>query len=252
MTGKIFAKKKAPSICVPLTGKTRAEVLEQLEQVLPEEPDIIEWRADFLADITDTELVIGIIEEIKAKTDIPLLFTIRAEHEGGEKITLSEGEKVALLRAVCEETAVDVIDFETSNRKEDVKMLRRVSREHGKQLILSYHNFDETPANEELVKRARQAEDFDADVVKLAVMPHAEADVLRLLEVTKEIDDLLEVPIVTMSMAELGGLSRMIGWAYGSVMTFGVGVESSAPGQIPVQKLKETIQLMQELVPNWE
>ncbi len=252
MTTEIFANKKAPYVCTPLTGKTKVEILEQLDKILPQQPDLIEWRADFLTDLADVELVLGLIQEIKGKTDIPLLFTIRAEHEGGEKITLTEEDKVSLISQVCKQTDVDFVDYETSNEEKYVKTLRDISKENNKQLILSYHNFKVTPDNDEIIERARQAEAYGADIAKFAVMPNSKEDVLRLLEVTKTIDDMLEVPVVTMSMGDLGGLSRIVGWAYGSIITFGVGVELSAPGQIPVKKLREAIQLTQELVPSWE
>ncbi|MBO1005655.1 type I 3-dehydroquinate dehydratase [Pseudogracilibacillus auburnensis] len=252
MTTDIFENKKAPYICTPLTGKTKVEVLDQLEKILPQTPDLIEWRADFLTDLADVELVLALVAEIKNTTDIPLLFTIRAAHEGGEEISLTEDEKVHLISEVCRKTKVDFVDYETSNEEKFVKAIRSVSKENGKQLILSYHNFTFTPDNEEIVKRAKLAEQHGADIAKFAVMPKTQEDVLRLLEVTKTIDDLLDVPVVTMSMGDIGGLSRIVGWAYGSIITFGVGVELSAPGQIPVKKLRETIKLTQELVPSWK
>ncbi|WP_164215924.1 type I 3-dehydroquinate dehydratase [Virgibacillus sp. YIM 98842] len=252
MTKETFGNKKVPYVCTPLTGKTKEEVLAQLETILLQEPDLIEWRADFLTEISDGELVLDLVQKMKAKTDIPLLFTIRAEHEGGEKISLTKEEKVELISDVCKETDIDFVDFETSNEEKYIKKLREVSKGNNKQLILSYHNFSETPDNEEFVKRAKKADLFGADIVKLAVMPNSKEDVHRLLELTKIIDDMLDVPVVTMSMGHIGGLSRIIGWAYGSIITFGVGVELSAPGQIPVKKLKEAIKLTQELVPAWE
>lgn len=246
-----LTKENIPAICTPLTGKTKTEVLDQLQAVCLQEPDIIEWRADFLENLANTDEVLHIIHKIKATTKIPLLFTIRAEHEGGERISLSKKEKIALFLHVCEETDVDAIDYETSNDKAEVVALRSISKETNKTLILSYHHFEQTPPNEELMERAHEAEALGADVVKLAVMPESKADVLRLLELTRELDVVLGIPIVTMSMGDLGGLSRIIGWAYGSVLTFGVGVELSAPGQMPVAQLRKAIQQTQKLIPNW-
>lgn len=244
--------KQLPYICTPITGKTKDVIFQQLETIVTQEPDIIEWRADFLTDLADTPLVLDIISEMKAKTNIPLLFTIRAEHEGGEKITLTENEKVQLIIEVCNKSAVDIVDYETSNNIEDVKEIREASKKSSKQLILSYHNFTVTPGDDELIKRAEQAQALGADVAKFAVMPNDKNDVFRLLEVTRTIDAKLDIPVVTMSMGDIGGLSRIVGWAYGSVITFGVGVELSAPGQIPVKKLRETIQSTQELIPSWK
>lgn len=240
-----------PAICTPLTGRTQEEVLDQLDVVCKEEPDIIEWRADFLQRLNDVDEVLHIVNEIKNKTTIPLMFTIRAAHEGGEEISLSRREKVSLLKQVCEKTEVDIIDFETSNNKADVVDLREVTQATNTLFILSYHNFERTPSDEELLNRAQEAESFGADVAKLALMPRDKEDVLRLLRMTNTIDSMLGVPVVTMSMGELGGLSRIVGWTYGSVLSFGVGVESSAPGQMPIKELRSTIQQMQQLIPSW-
>lgn len=38
----------------------------------------------------------------------------------------------------------------------------------------------------------------------------------------------------------------MLGWVFGSTITFAVGEQSSAPGQIPIEKLKEMIKLADE------
>ncbi|MGM8211254.1 type I 3-dehydroquinate dehydratase [Virgibacillus sp. W0430] len=247
----LLVNKKHPYICTPLTGKTKEIILNQLDTVVTQEPDIIEWRADFLSSLSETDEVIEIIDGIKSKTKIPLLFTIRAEHEGGEKISLTEKEKVQLIRAVCERTSVDMIDYETSNETNYVKTLKSIAEASNKKLILSYHNFSETPNKAEIIERAKQAESLGADIAKFAVMPNSKEDVFQLLDATREIDALLNIPVVTMSMGDIGGFSRIVGWAYGSIITFGVGVELSAPGQIPVKQLREAIQRTQQLIPKW-
>lgn len=247
----VINERKRPLICVPITGKTEEEILNQLDIIIEQVPDIIEWRADFFSKLHNFEQTIKIVQQINTKTEIPLLFTIRAEHEGGENILLNDEEKVQLITAICRNTSVDLIDFETSNEKQYVTTVRNVTKENDKQLILSYHHFSETPSDEELVNRAKQAEEYGADMIKLAVMPRSKEDVFRLLEVTRRIDNMIDKPIITMSMGEVGAISRVIGWIYGSVLTFGVGVKSSAPGQIPVKELREAIEKTKKLVPKW-
>ncbi|WP_040977925.1 type I 3-dehydroquinate dehydratase [Oceanobacillus jeddahense] len=252
MTIKSFEGKKAPYICTPLTGKTKEDVLKQVENVVQQSPDLIEWRADFFTDLGSTDAVVELIEEIKHKTDIPLLFTIRSVNEGGEAISLNEEAKVQLIQEICRKTTVELVDYETANEAVYVKEVCKAAKDNKKQIILSYHNFSRTPDNAEIEERAKKAEALGADIVKFAVMPEEKADVLRLLEVTKKIDNALQAPVVSMSMGDIGGLSRIIGWAYGSIITFGVGVESSAPGQIPAGKLRQAIKQTQELIPSWE
>src|SRR5699024_4692354 len=161
----------------------------------------------------DTNRVLEVLAAIKEATEIPVLFTIRAQHEGGERITLSTEDKVDLIEKECGQSDVERVDFETSNDDELVEKVREDDHASEQELILAYHNFDYSPGNNKLLEKAEVAERMGADFVKLAVMPENKADVFALLEATRTIDEELEVPVITMSMGELGGLSRVMGWA---------------------------------------
>lgn len=239
---------KKPKICVPLTGKTREEINNQLDIIIPKHPDLIELRADFLENIENVEYVLSIIENIIEKTDIPLLFTIRSEREGGEPISLTEEEKMTLLNEVCANSDVTYIDYEIENDKKYILSISEITKEHDKKLIYSYHNFKETPTNDELLKKFILMELYGAHLAKIAVMPKNKEDVFRLLQLTKQADELLSIPVASMSMGDLGKYSRLMGWVYGSALTFGLGVESSAPGQIPIEDLQSVINKTELLI----
>lgn len=51
------------------------------------------------------------------------------------------------------------------------------------------------------------------------------------------------MPLITMSMGELGMVTRLSGHLTGSVMTFGALTteKASAPGQIPIKELKQIL-----------
>ena len=77
-----------------------------------------------------------------------------------------------------------------------------------------------------------------ADIVKFAVMPHCERDVLRLLDATLVMKEHHpSTPVITMAMGSLGAVSRVAGETFGSAVTFGTAGKSSAPGQIPADRL---------------
>ncbi|BAQ11267.1 3-dehydroquinate dehydratase I [Bacillus sp. OxB-1] len=251
MKAEMIPGKKAPYICTPLVGKNREEIMKELEAILPKEPDILEWRVDFYKEIDQLSTVLETAEQIAATADLPILFTIRSEKEGGQSISLSEEEKVELLSEVCKKKAVQFIDYEAANDPEHIKLIREVSKNNGVKLVLSYHNFDYTPESAEIIKRLHLAEFYGADIAKAAVMPNSKDDVLRLLALTKEADRVMSIPLITMSMGSIGGVSRILGWVYGSVLTFAVGVQSSAPGQIPIDTLRDVIVSTQESLPDW-
>jgi len=239
--------KNIPQICVPITGVSEAEIMEQLAIVLTVQPDIIEWRADFFEALDDTACVDILLSKMAEQTKVPILFTVRSEKEGGQAISISDDEVVSLLVHLSKHKALTYIDYEIANTEDAIGLVQEACAKHGKLLILSHHNFTETPDTAILVEKAQQAEKYGADFAKLAVMPQSRKDVTRLLHATSQIDELLHIPVITMSMGELGAITRVVGWVHGSAITFAVGVEASAPGQIAVQPLREAIEATKAL-----
>ncbi|WP_353853860.1 type I 3-dehydroquinate dehydratase [Bacillus sp. Bos-x628] len=234
-----------PMICTPLIGKTNEELLHEVEVLAEKKPDVMEWRADFFTHLNDVDCVLETLKCIKDKANgIPFLFTIRSEREGGERISLSEKEKVSLLVKLCESKRVEAIDYELM---QDVKHMREVgqaAKKNGVTLIVSYHDFQGTPEVERMVQILVKAESVGADIAKIAVMPHTYDDALQLLAATSQAQKRLAIPIISMAMGKYGAFTRMIGGLFGSVMTFAVGKESSAPGQVAIQDLNQVLSIV--------
>jgi len=250
LRGKPLAGGATPVICTPLIGATREALLAELASVLPKRPDVLEWRADYFAALSDLGAVVDTAGALKAACDTPILFTRRSASEGGQAVALSEPRVVLLYEAVCEARCVDLIDYELSNPGEAFERLRAASRQHDIALVGSYHNFDSTPAAEALVAKFRDAQQKGADVGKVAVMPKSPADVLTLLQATCEASATLEIPLISMSMGGYGSVSRMIGGVFGSALTFAVGKASSAPGQIPIEELRTVLTTVRRSIGN--
>ena len=76
-------------------------------------------------------------------------------------------------------------------------------------------------------------------------MPQNKRDVLTLLAATEEmVTDYADRPIITMSMAGTGVISRLCGEIFGSSMTFGAAKKASAPGQMGVADLSTVLNLL--------
>ena len=96
----------------------------------------------------------------------------------------------------------------------------------------SSHEFHRTPEHAELIYRLRKMQDMGADILKVAVMPQNKADVLTLLSATEEMYRLYaQRPLLTMSMASDGVISRLCGEVFGSAATFGMVGQGSAPAR---------------------
>ena len=110
--------------------------------------------------------------------------------------------------------------------------------------VLSNHDFSRTPEKGEILWRLRKMEQLGADIAKIAVMPRRPEDVAVLLGVTSEAVEMMSCPVITMSMGGQGVISRMAGQIFGSAVTFGTVGQASAPGQIPFDRLKEILTLI--------
>ena len=116
----------------------------------------------------------------------------------------------------------------------------------GVRLILSWHDFQHTPAEFEIVDRLARAEALGADIAKAAVMPVDGDDMFTLLEATRQARrGAVKIPLITMAMGAKGLVSRIVGPVYGSDVAFAVGVQATAPGQVPIEKLREVWRVLE-------
>lgn len=234
------------AVCAPLVARTAEALVAEAAGVAALGPDLIEWRVDFFEGIARTDEVVALAAALRrAVGGLPLLFTRRSAREGGEPIALHDAQVVALYAAVCAGGAIDLVDFEMGSAPQDVRAVREAARRQGVGLVLSFHDFQSTPAPEVLSQRFEQAVHLGADVAKVAVMPQSMADVLALLAATLQASESLPIPVVSMAMGVQGAVSRLCGGAFGSAMTFGVGVAPSAPGQLPIADLKAGLALLE-------
>lgn len=231
-----------PLICTSVTGKTRSAILGEMAVIVPKAPDLIEWRVDCFEGVGDIAMVIDMATEIKAAAGtIPLVFAFRTINERGGASALNEADTLKLYVAACASRCVDIIDYEMSNAATNVSMLRQVSASNGVTMIMSYHNHEATPGDEELLRQYSDAERLGADVAKVVVMPRSSADVVSLLEVTQKADSVSEIPVVGVAMGGVGALSRVFGWMFGSSVTFAAGKSRPAPGQMSIKELRSVL-----------
>lgn len=231
-----------PAVCAPLVARTADALVAECTAVAAKQPDVIEWRVDFFGAIADTGAVLDTAKRLKiAAAGVPILFTRRHSREGGEAIALAEPQVVELYRAVCASGAVDLVDFEMGNDPAHVDAVRDCARAAAIPLVLSFHDFRSTPSADEIVAKFQRGHSLGADVVKIAVMPKSEKDVLALLGATARASRALPIPVISMAMGPLGAVTRAAGWLFGSALTFAVGASSSAPGQMAIEDVRSVI-----------
>ena len=233
-----------PKICVPIVGNTKEQILKEAEEIRRLPVDLTEWRADWFESVFDLGQVNEVLAGLrKILGEIPLLFTFRTSREGGEKAIEPEAY-IELNRKVAESGYVNLVDAELFTGDDKVQEIIAGAHACGVKVIVSNHDFEKTPEKEELVKRLTHMQKLGADIPKIAVMPKDRQDVLTLLAATAEVSEKAACPIITMSMAGNGIVSRLCGEVFGSAVTFGAGKKASAPGQIGVEELRRILTVL--------
>lgn len=238
-----------PKICVPIVGETKDEILAEAKSFTDIPADIAEWRADWFEHVFETAEVEAVLRELRETLGkMPILFTFRTANEGGEKAVEPE-RYVKLNKETAATGYVDLIDVEAFAGDEIVRDIIGEAHRCHVGVIASNHDFEKTPGKEEIVKRLCKMQELGADILKIAVMPRTRRDVLTLLAATEEMyTEHADRPIVTMSMAELGVVTRLCGEVFGSALTFGAAGKASAPGQAAVDDLDEILTFLHKSI----
>ena len=198
--------------------------------------DIIEWRADYLPKEAILQVAPAIFEKFAGRE---LVFTLRTRSEGGE-IELSPEEYIHLIKEVAQFYQPDYIDFEYYSYKDVFEEMLDFPN-----LVLSYHNFQETPEN--MMEILSELTILNPKLVKVAVMAHTEQDVLDLMNYTRGFKTLNpEQEYVTISMGKVGKVSRITADVTGSSWSFASLDEASAPGQISLASMKKIREILDE------
>lgn len=241
---KVFGGPKLME-CIPVISKNREELLRDVEEISSHHPDIIEWRIDYYDQLDSREHIVESLQAIQPMVkEIPILLTFRHISEGGFKEE-SQATRLSVITAACESGYVEMVDVEKANEPEFLEAVKEVVKKHGVKLVLSNHDFKQTPPEEEIVASMKACRDLGADVAKIAVMPRSFTDVLTLARATyrartQEVD----IPLITVSMGDMGSITRVLGGEFGSDLSFLCSSGASGPGQIDIEEFREMTRML--------
>ena len=140
------------------------------------------------------------------------------------------------------ENKVDYIDLEIESYEPDMEWLSGLCRKNKTDLILSYHNYIETPGIDELTAILKKFYKLGADVAKIATLVKNDEDLLNLLLLYRK-----QGRKVVLGMGEKGILTRVAALILGAEFSFAApGKErGTAPGQLTVSDMNELVKIMQ-------
>jgi 3-dehydroquinate dehydratase I len=158
----------------------------------------------------------------------PVILTLRSALEGG-KSKLSNDERLAILRQALDH--VSAVDVELKSGL--AASLHPLTSKTGKALIVSFHDFQQTPPSSQVEAIIRDAV-RQASVAKISTMvtSPSDVDVLKAL-----LGRDWGVPLCVIGMGSLGASTRADFPRFGSCLTYGYLDAPVAPGQLSARIL---------------
>jgi 3-dehydroquinate dehydratase / shikimate dehydrogenase len=146
-------------LCAIIKGPTIEEAHKQISNAV-EQADIVELRLDYF-----DRLDLSALRTLRFQYSIPMIFSLRSQLQGGtysqtEEKRLSDIEQLATLKP-------DYLDLENLIAPDFVEKISSKFPEI--KIILSYHNCEETPDDENLDNLYRDMQKIPAFFYKIAV-----------------------------------------------------------------------------------
>ena len=167
-------------------------------------PDFFELRLDAF---------VRHLDEIEAtKLAAPLILTARHPREGGVNNLTTRARRDLLLRFL---PRAHTIDIELRSAPA-FRYILDLARARNIQRIISFHNFQETPPVFRLHEKARVAQEFGADIFKIATRTETGAQLKRLLDFY----DSARMPVAAMGLGRFGRAARRELMQRGSILNY--------------------------------
>ena len=210
-------------ICIPIVAKDTDSALADIKKA-DKIADIIELRIDYISGLN--------LKRLMGASKSPVIVACRRKKDNGN-FNGSEKERLSLLKGAIKLKA-DYVDIEIDADYKEI-----IKNKKNSKIIISYHNFNETPENiDRIYDKLKSA---NADIIKIATTANKLSDNLKIIDIIKR----SKKPIIGLCMGPLGEISRILCPLYGSFLTYASlekGKES-APGQITAETLKNVYRI---------
>lgn len=232
--------KEKPIVAVPVIATNKSQIIDEICKLGYAKVKLIEWRLDYFEFCTDFNEIQEVLKACKKSlSKTLLLLTMRTKSEGGE-FDIAGKELNDYYVGLSKLPGFELIDIQFNDSSAEVVKECSVNK---KGTILSYHNFDRTPDDEELSELLKKMIPYHADILKFAFMPLSEKDVDRTIKFSIKVRNNWHGRQILISMGEYGKKLRLNPFLTGSCVTFGCkSGQESAPGQVEFGNLTANIE----------
>lgn len=224
----------SPLIAGTLTGFR--PLAEQIKRARSSRINLIEVRLDTFPLKAIPEAV-SLLRQVRTRSRIPLIATLRCAREGGGHLTknMSNQERSQWLKASLPHASY--VDVEIKDAAL-ARTITQAARRKKVRVIHSLHDFTPGLRLSSHAKFSALSRKAGGDIFKVAVTPRDNNEVEEFLRWGYQLPNPGKILI---GMGRAGLMSRIIGFSFGSILTFGHLGTAAAPGQLSVRDLAQSI-----------
>jgi len=218
--------------CLPIIKPSITEVIQTINKY--PDYDVYEVWVDYIHDN---------LFSIFKKMENKLLFCFRRKN--GEPIQMPFEKRKEIINNSIDKNIL--IDCDIKQQKEDLEYINSLpaSRQRIINLIASYHNYKNTPNENELDKLVTTMKKYNPEIYKIAAYCQSPEDAVRLMRLLIQLKKQNKKAIV-LGMGEYGKITRVFGALYGNEITFtpASNNEGSAQGQLTKEQMEIIIKFL--------
>lgn len=225
----MLLRKNLPKICIALGQSDPERLLDLARHEAASGERFLEFRLDYLP--RPLHGVSLIADFLKEYPECSVLATCRRHQNHGRFNGSIEQQLAVLTQAIGQ--GAKAVDVEIESAELAIPGVRDLAAHTT--LVVSYHNFEGTPAMEPVLKRMLKV---PADAYKIVTTARKPSDNGRLLGLSRLAP---RTPMILLAMTETGFPSRVLSLAGGGMFTYAAPslAEGTAAGQVCARSLRK-------------
>lgn len=218
--------------CLPIIKKNQDEILQMIEENKSDYQYFEIWL-DYLDNLDEAFLT-------RVSTLLQDRLIVLFRRQNLEPITMPLQRRLDTLALLSRFTSMVDLDI---SQKEELAYIAKIASKP--QLILSYHNYQETPSYKAIDEVIKEMEPYHPRIYKIATECQNEDDAFRLMQVLRYLKKQNKKHIV-LGMGKFGTITRVFGTLWGNEMIFAPKTleEQSAEGQLTKADLEKIFAIL--------
>ncbi|KAJ3543776.1 hypothetical protein NM208_g3398 [Fusarium decemcellulare] len=200
---------KDQSFFVSLTFPDLYESVDLLDDITVG-ADAVEIRVDLLKSF-DSEFIRDQVSLLRSYTDLPLIYTLRTQGQGGNFVVGKHEDALRLYR-IGLELGVEFLDLEVTMPDEVIHQVVSMNAKHGSTTLIASHHDPKgvlTWRNWSWMPYLEMAIEY-GNIIKLVGFARNEGDNIDLAHFKVKVLEACQVPIIAINMGHKGRLSRIM------------------------------------------